>query len=520
MACEPIVRGGPNASFTRVFGRRSLLAAGAVAALSGSVVAACGPARHTARPTGVSGVIQISYQFHWTVSVPWTPAAKSLVNAFVQANFNSRHRGLRAVLYQPGDPGGGWAVTSATMGAMLAGNDPDIFCACCANLAPFVVYNLMLPLDTYLQRDNVDPSIWSAGHIRGLTWSNAVMALPAYNGPQVMGYRQDLLDDLGLGYPEPQWTYSDAAGLWAACSRQIGEKQQYGAALQWYDGWDYLLHGFGGAYLSTDRRTCLIDRPGAIAAGEWFCEQLAHKVITYRNDVSGLVDGTEVFSVLGGWDVFQEATRLGAVKWDLVPLPQWPHGPFTFANNDFLGISSQSKHPDQAWELLHWLAVEPDFQRFLIRSTLVTPGLNALWEEWVALIQAAAPPLRTKQLQYYGDAARAGIGLPSNYTLSADAGRDGDQWMVGEDRGRQGLRCGWLPAGRADGERHAGDGHAVDAPRGRRAQGLSGAGARDRTGHSGHLTPTGERPKRWSGTWVGAARPRSCVRQSCRPAPA
>ncbi len=408
---------GRDASGGRAFSRRGLLAAGAATALGGAVLAACGPVPRAASPTPGSNVIELLYQFHWTVSVPWTPASRGLVESFVEANFNSRNRGLRAVLYQPGDPGGGWAVTAATMAAMLAGNGPDIFCACCANLAPFVVYNLMLPLDAYLRRDNVDPSIWSAGHIRALTWSGALMALPAYDGPQVMGYRQDLLDDLGLGYPDPQWTYADAAKLWAACSRQVGGKQQYGAALQWYDGWDYLLHGWGGAYLSPDRKTCLIDQAGAIEAGEWFYQQLANKVITYRNDVNGLVDGTEVFSVLGGWDVFQEATRLGNFKWDLVPVPRWPQGSYTFTNNDFLGIHAGSQHPDQAWELLRWLAAEPDFERFLLRTTLLTPGLNALWEEWVAVIQAAAPPLRTKHLEYYGDAARAGIGLPSNYTL-------------------------------------------------------------------------------------------------------
>lgn len=399
----------------RALPRRRLLAAGAT--LGSAALVGCATPKAAVQPAARPATTEVTYQFHWTASVPWTATSERIVREFVDARFNSRQRGWRAVLYPSAGPGGGWGAAAATIAASLAGKGPDVFNACCANLAPFVVDKLMLPLETYLRRDNVSTGLWSAGHIRALTWGGELLALPSYDGPQVMGYRQDLLDTLGLAYPDPHWTHLEAAKLWTACARVVSGKQQYGAALQWYDGWDYLLHGFGGAYLSPDRRTCLIDQPGAITAGEWFYGHLFNRVITYRNDVAGLLNGTEVFSVLGGWDVYQEATRLRGVKWDLIPLPRWPRGSFTFTNNDFQGINAGSRHPEQAWLLLKWLSAEPEFQRFLMRTILLTPALNALWSEWAAVAEAVAPPLRGKHLRYYGEAARSGIGLPSNYAL-------------------------------------------------------------------------------------------------------
>jgi multiple sugar transport system substrate-binding protein len=428
----PCGRGGrPVRGTTPRPTRRDVLRGAAAAVAAG---AWAGSAR-AARPVRGSGVIALTFQAQW--NAPWNPTARAIANRFVEERFNQTHPGLRASLWPTGSGGADSIIAAAIAGAPT----PDVVADCCEAIPLYLDSGWLLPLDDYLRRDNVPLTLWSREHVQALNIDGLQYGLPSYEGPQVMVYRKDLLDDLGLPVPEPTWTYQEAADLWAKCVTVHGSQFTAGASLEWFTGIQYLLKGFGGTLMDETRTRCLLDLPESIAAGEWFYDLLFRKVIIHRNDTFGLYQNPplEVFSMVGGWDVFSLATNLGyKFEWDILPVPTWPKGFATFVNSDFYGINRATRYPDAAWELLKWIAVEPEWTRFEMQTTLTEPALLSLWDEWEAVVTAAAPPLRGKALHYFKDAALSGRTYPHLFFRYGGVRADNLIWQgLGQIESRQ-----------------------------------------------------------------------------------
>ncbi len=401
----------------RAIGRGLLATAGVVAGggMVGGLSGVAEAARRAAAPTRGSGVIQLVLQAQWNAT--WNPTAQGIADAFVAENFNRTHPGIRAKLWPFGSGG-----SSGIIAASLAGGTvPDIIADCCTAIPTYIDSGWLVPLDPFLKQDNINTGIWSKEHVAALNVGGHQYGLPSYEGPAVMVYRQDLLDQAGVAYPNPDWTYTDAVKVWEQSFAVQGTQKRAGASLEWVPGINYLLHGWGGTEMDSTRTRCLLDSTQAISAGQWFYDLIFRNVVVYRNDVSGLVSSPpqEVFSMCGGWDVFNMATQLGyRYKWDILPMPKWPTGFATFVNSDFYGINRATKHLDAAWELLKWMAVEPMWTRFEMRTTLTEPALLSLWDEWEGIVTAAAPPLNGKALYYFKDAALSGRTYPHIYFRS------------------------------------------------------------------------------------------------------
>ncbi len=396
----PVSRWTRRSTLTRVAAVAGLVA-------GGGALAACGGAK--AAPTAANPVIDLLFQAQW--NAPWNATAQRIADDFVQQRFNSKNRGLRARLWPSGSGGASGILAAAIAGAKT----PDVVAGCCSAIPQYLSSGWLLPLEQKMRASNVSPSLWSAGHMAALSLNGHQYALPSYEGPQVMVYRQDLLDGLGLPYPSPNWNYKEAAALWQRCRTVHGKQRLAGASLEWFTGFEYLLHGFGGALMDSTHTHCLLDSPEAVSAGTWFYDLIFSGAAVYRNDVSGLTHTPplEVFSACGGWDLYNMATMLGNnYKWDILPVPTWPKGFATFVNSDFYGILRTTHHPQEAWTLLQWMAAEPEWTRFEMRTTFTEPALLSLWSEWETLVTAAAPPLRGKALHYFKDAALSGHTYP------------------------------------------------------------------------------------------------------------
>jgi ABC-type glycerol-3-phosphate transport system substrate-binding protein len=270
--------------------------------------------------------------------------------------------------------------------------------------------------------DNIDPfQLFVRGHVEALMLGGTHYALPSYEGCPTMYYRQDILDELGLSYPEPGWTYQDAEKLWRACTSIKPNYVRHGVSL--YTGYEmeYLYKGWGGSEMDPTHTRCLLDSPQCIAAAEWLYDLLFSQVATYRTDSWGLFGAqpTCVFAMSGGWTLLPAAINLGdRVKWDILPMPVWPSGfSATFDNIDFYGILTTTKYPDKAWELLRWITTEPYYTRFMMRVNLTGPALTSLWDEWEGVIRSATPPLRNKNIGAYREAALGGHAYPHLFFL-------------------------------------------------------------------------------------------------------
>lgn len=405
--------------------RRSLLkgaAAGAAAvalapalsACAGSGAAATGSPASSAAPAVVNAKTVLNFAPNWQ-GATWNKTAWDLNQEFFDTNYPAKHPGVRVVVHNGSVQGG----ASAQITASIAGSGyMDVFQDCCNDLATLNTSGFLQPLDDYLKRDNIDPAIWPKGHVEVLTWDGKLKALPAYDGPCVIFYRQDLLDQLGFPYPDPAWDYKAATALWTSCVGKNKQGGQRGGCSIFDSGYSELInwwiHAWGGLEMSPDRKTALTDSPQVQDMGTYVQDNWKTKALVGRSDPTSLVREQCVFKQSGGWELLPAALELGnKYKWDILPVPKWPAGRSTFLNIDYYALNAVSKNLDAAWDLMKYVCAEPDYQRFQMQTTLVQPCLLSLYDEWETIAVSTAPVLNGKAIKWYKDAATGGYAWPT-----------------------------------------------------------------------------------------------------------
>lgn len=395
----------------------------AATSIGGCVNAVNARRQSTPAPQPAEAPIEIKFS-PWYTGAPWKtvqPLMQEVLAGFEQAN-----PGLRIVLQ---DPPGGCCNAGGLAAAVIGGDAPDVVLN--NNFGPLAEGGYLLRLNEYLDRDNVDVSLWSKLQMASFQTSEGLYALPTYFNTTCYFVNLSTFDELGLPYPDPGWTHMEFLKTAQALAGESGGKPRFGCNLWWWTGqaWgsDWIFHGFGGAKVDGTGTRCLLDRPAAVAAGEWIYNEILWPGVGTAQDTFGgyaaqFASGQTVMSVQ------QTGTLFGALvgfanngmKWDLYPFPVFPAGRAAFGGDQFYAINAHSPHPDHAWALLKWICAESTWQQAMIRLFLMAPALNSLWSEWTTIVRAVAPPLNNKALQWFTDPAVQGYAMPTGYFQTSD----------------------------------------------------------------------------------------------------
>ncbi len=395
--------------------RRALLRTAALGAAALGV-AACGTPG-TAHPTVQHAVLNVPFELY-VVGIPLNSSVTALIQQFVDSTFNARHRGVRAVW----QPQAGGANLSAVVTAMAAGGPVPALLTGPGGSWPTLL-PFLAPLDSYLRAQNVNSSLWSPGQLSAFRVAGALYALPNNAASEAYLYRQDILDALGLPYPDPAWTYLDAQRLWQACTSNPGGVHRFGCTVPFGpgtaanpvpEGLAAVVHGFGGAFRSADHTRCLLSEPGSIRCGEYFLDLVWSGVATsgdgYPNP--GIFSGQVVFTQGAAPTIIEAVQKLGSgAKWDFVPYPSFPVRPVGILHDNFYGINALAPNKELAWELLRFAAIDTEWTRFYMRLALAPPGQAPLLEEWEVVLRSVAPVLQTKALSAWTEPTRRGDGF-------------------------------------------------------------------------------------------------------------
>jgi ABC-type glycerol-3-phosphate transport system substrate-binding protein len=414
--------------------RRQSLRAAATAAVGGSFLAACGPVkaasgaatRQSALPTPAAGTVQLMFQANYQF-IPWNATTKTVFQEFVDQHFNTnpQYRGIWATVYPAG-----WGNEATQYTDDIAGKGyADVFMFCCTDIPNAEHAGIAAPLDTLLKQDNISTSNWSPGHILADSYNGSLYGLPSYDGEMCIFYRQDILDSLGLAYPDPSWNSTEAAKIWTQCAgKNANGTSRAGLSTYWDQGeMNEFMRAWGGLEMNATQDRALMDSQAGInAMTYWQNLYLQGAVYTGGQDTSILPSAKAVFAQYHSAHVVDVgATLLGSkYKWDILPNPSWPGGKSTFCTIDCYMLNAQTKHPQEAWELMKWINLgaptgnggfDNAWPKFQIQINLVTPSLVSLWEYWQTEIQLVAPPLKGKGLQYFAEASQQGYGYPTMY---------------------------------------------------------------------------------------------------------
>lgn len=286
--------------------------------------------------------------------------------------FEAENPGIAVDRYDP--PGGLEQVKVEIAG----GVGPDIMMH---GTGIYTMLDVLMPLQPILKRHSelrreVMPSV-----LDQFTWLGEVYALPYGANAHGLVYNKSLFDASGVGYPNADWTWSDALAAARLLTKDIagrGAPDIWGINLAGSVISDMLL-SFGGPVLGEDGRTVRVNNPANVEALSFFSELMSKGLDAYpRPAPHALQQFLSGRVAMAGLGVFTVPNLRSAAEfsWDVEMFPVFEVGGHRYRNafNSAEGwaMLRTTKHPDEAELFLRFL-MRPENVAELGRTGSVIP---------------------------------------------------------------------------------------------------------------------------------------------------
>jgi multiple sugar transport system substrate-binding protein len=240
------------------------------------------------------------------------------------------------------------------------------------------------PLDEYVKRDNFDTDRWPSTVLELSTLNDKLYSLPVRAHVQMLFYRKDIFDQLGLAVPTT-WEEFETVNKKITDSTDLyGVVPYYGAGNNGQNlfMWTSYLWSNGGDIFDDEMKP-VFNSPEGIEATQRYLDLLVTDKVAPPGSVTfGEQDSRTYFKQgkaamwLGWWWVYSEFNDKEAAAEDVAgnvkfaSVPAW-EGKSSQANvTSFpLAMMKGSKNKEAAWEVLKWIA-EPEEELDIVQKTL------------------------------------------------------------------------------------------------------------------------------------------------------
>lgn len=271
---------------------------------------------------------------------------------------------------------------------IAGGTAPDVFIAfSAADLINLANKGALLDLTPYAESDkNFSQDEYFPVLIDAFTHKGRFYGLPSGFTPEVLYYNKDAFDEAGLEYPDDDWTWETFLETAQKLTKrdEKGKIIRFGTSVQLYPRyWLLFIQQNGGSFLNVDKTRCIINSPEALEAVK-FIHSLYSKyqvVPGYRepgeqaSDYRLFASGRSCMFIGGRWltVTFRQKKDL---RWGIAQLPKKK---VRITILDYMGwvVSSQTKHPQLAWEFVKYLAGE-EGQRYIVEVGDSVPILKSM----------------------------------------------------------------------------------------------------------------------------------------------
>ncbi len=242
------------------------------------------------------------------------------------------------------------------------------------------LYNLFEPLNGMLAEKKIEmASRYPHAHLRAASDGNGtgknILGFPIRGHVQLMFYRKDVFDRLGLKAPNTWDEMVETGKVISAKTDMAGVAMYYGkTAGQNLMIWFNYLWGAGGELLDAKGQPAF-NSPAGIAATQAYIDvMLKHKAapaasasFNETDAVNSVAQGKSAMVPVWWWRyaslVDPKVSTLKPEQVAFAPLPSMPGKPnTTYTNTWFYGINKNSKKKEAAMEFLTWLS-NPDIER-------------------------------------------------------------------------------------------------------------------------------------------------------------
>jgi multiple sugar transport system substrate-binding protein len=400
------------------FSRRTFLAWGAAAAGAGAL-AACAPKGATPSPSAPQEELptgappaEEKVTIRWMTRVAdWGgQEAQLAVPELVKKYFNADYPNIEVAI-EPAPPE--WVDKLLT--AMVAGDAPDVFEAWPDIFHEWVERDLILDLQSFIERDLTDEDIkdYIAAQWEALFINNKRVGMPLYVDLRLESYNKDLFDEYGVPYPpeDGNWTVEDYAATAEKLTKDRdgdGEIDLWGTIIE-RGGWFYWMRMWGGDWVDpNDNTKCTLDSEESQAAF-WFIWENQWKkspnVFAQPAQVENAwyyeawVPEMVAMAEKGCYPARTVEEVGGKFRWDYAHIPKGPKGHKTLVDADGWSVWKGTKQPEAAWALAHFNS-SPRFQEDVIaRIAGAIPTRLSVVSKFISILRESFEELQDVRLE-------------------------------------------------------------------------------------------------------------------------
>ncbi len=281
---------------------------------------------------------------------------------------------------------------------LASGTAPDALLGNGKNFLNFAQKGAWAPLDSYMKRDNFSldnyykqPDVYF--------WQNQEYSAPFMCNVTICVYNKSLFQQAGVEPPSEKWTWGDLL----AAAKQLTKPGQFGLHVD--DGFEFnwliFIRSHGGDYINKERTKSTLEMPETLEAFQWLVDlKLKHKVSPPEGSTTlgtgdPFMTGKLAMYTAGTGSIGNWIAGIKAFEWDLFYPPADPKTGkrvVTFDTNPHL-MTKASKHPDEAWLLMKYLA-GPVTQQQIGKTKIAVPTLRS--EGTNAAVYLQGPPASMK----------------------------------------------------------------------------------------------------------------------------
>ncbi|MFC5467936.1 ABC transporter substrate-binding protein [Cohnella suwonensis] len=292
--------------------------------------------------------------------------------------------------------------TTKLKAAITGKSVPDVFFFEPGDLKAFVNGGVLLNITPYTESNsNIDiGKVWKKGvdiyrYDGKVAGQGDIYGLPKDLGPFAMGYNKTMFEKAGIPIPDKDkpYTWDEFINVNKQLTKDTngdGKLDQWGTGLNV----NWTLHAFvwsnGADFLDATQTKVAIDDPKFAEALQLFADmQNVHKVTpsiaeaqtldTYQRWMQGQIG----FFPVGPWDL--STYQKLPFDFDLIPYPAGSTGiASTWVGSLGIGVSKNSKAPDEAAALALYLSASEEGMQMLSDAKVQIPNLTDMAEKWAA----------------------------------------------------------------------------------------------------------------------------------------
>lgn len=265
---------------------------------------------------------------------------------------------------------------------LASGNAPDLIYMHFSRASDYT--DSMLPISDYIEKDediNIDE--FYSGILDSFIFDDQVYALPYDFGPYIMYYNKDLFDKYGVEYPDENTTWEEFKDK----CKQLTQDGNYGtvfaSSLDYYDPQVLSLGGEiinekGEFDITGDKTTAALQSLADLINVDKVAPKIADTANTVWNweqfeggNIGMMIDGPWGATNVTNYCDFN-------VGYSIIPKAEKQ---VTTINGSALAVTSESKHPKEAYQALEVLT-SPEAQKLLAENGRALPSRDSVRESY------------------------------------------------------------------------------------------------------------------------------------------